>query len=97
MRSPLDPVLANPFIRTSSSLEICCGYIYFFIAGMLMIRFVCVTRNTFPVTSCISLRYIISRHPNSSGLILKKYVNHNLPFLDVLIEKNDPNFSLTVG
>ena len=38
--------------------------------------------------------YINSRHPNIR-FIMEKQVNHKLPFLNVLIDNNDPNSSLT--
>ena len=38
--------------------------------------------------------YINSRHPNIK-FTMEKQVNHKLPFLDVLIDNNDPSSSLT--
>ena len=35
-----------------------------------------------------------SRHPNI-GFTMEKQVNHKLPLLEVLIDNNDPNSSLT--
>ena len=40
--------------------------------------------------------YINSRHPNIK-FTMEKQVNHKLPFLDVLIDNNDPQFLSNKG
>ena len=64
---------------------------FYFIAGMLMIPFVYITRNAMPAYFSTTSTQGTPNHQ----VAMEKEVNHNLPFLDVLIDNNDLNFSLT--
>ena len=39
--------------------------------------------------------YINSRHPANIRFTMEKEANHKLPFLDALVDNNDPNSFLT--
>ena len=65
--------------------------IFYFIAGMLMILFVYFLKLKKKVI--LLFDYLNSRHPNIK-FTTEKEINHKLPFLDILIDNNSPNFSL---
>ena len=58
---------------------------------MLMKLFVYFTQSTMP----LYFSTISTLGTPTSGSLLEKQVNHKLPFLDVLIDNNDPSSSLT--
>ncbi len=94
MASPLAPVLANLFlwgIMKNYGWKIFKALKFYFIAGMLTTLFVYFTRGTM---LHIFFNYINSRHPNIR-FTMEKELNCQLPFLDVLIDNNDPNYFLT--
>ena len=94
MGSPLVPVLANLFMRHHEKLwlEDFQGSEILFYCQYVDDSFFSFTRNMMPL---YFFDYINSRHPNIRFTIMEKEVHHKLPFLDVLVDNNDPNFLLT--
>ena len=93
MGSPLVPVLANLFMGHNEKLWL----ENFHGSTILFHRWyvddtICLFHSEHDAT--IFFDYINSRHPNIR-FTMEKQVNHKLPFFDVLIDNNDPNFSLT--
>ena len=65
---------------------------FYFIADMLMTLFVYFTPAEHD--AIIFFDYMNSRHPNIR-FTMKKEAHHKLPFLDVLVDNNNPNSFLT--
>ena len=93
MRSPLAPALANLFMGHHEKLwlkNFNCSTILFYC--WYVDDTFCLFHSEHNTTKFFD--YINSRHLNIR-FTMEKQVNHKLPFLDVLIDNNDPNSSLT--
>ena len=93
MGSPLAPVLANLFMEHHEKLRLENFH------GSTILFYRRYVDDTFCLfnwdrDATIFFDYINFKHPNIK-FTMEKRVNHKSPFLDVLIDNHDPNFSLT--